>query len=104
MTKKELVELLVREFRNGDMVDLSGLDFSQYKVSVKINGMEVSGSLFQCFQQVSGKLYQHTQRVGSNLIQSHSSVGGDLFQSLRESIASFHAMYLTFNPLFNNSI
>lgn len=80
MTKKELVELLVREFRNGDIIDLSNLDFSKYEVSVYINCMKVNGVLFQSYQEVSGKLYQHTQRVGSNLIQSHSSVGGDLFQ------------------------
>lgn len=80
MTKKELVELLVREFRNGNTVDLSNLDFSKYEVSVYINCMKVNGVLFQSYQEVSGKLYQHNQRVGSNLIQSHSSVGGDLFQ------------------------
>lgn len=80
MTKEELVELLVREFRNGNTVDLSNLDFSKYEVSVDICCMKVNGNLFQSCQEVNKNLYQHLQNVGGDLLQSYSSVSGNLHQ------------------------
>lgn len=80
MTKEELVEFLIKNFRKGDRVDLSNLDFSEYKMSVDICCMKVNGNLFQSCQEVNKNLYQHLQNVGGDLLQSYSSVSGNLHQ------------------------
>ena len=97
MTKKELVKLLVENFKDevGNL-DLSGLDFTKEDIKgvviskMKVNGhlfqekRKVQGDLWQAEQEVSGSLHQEMQRVKGDLEQGGQEVGGDLYQGYQK--------------------
>ena len=74
------------------VLDLSGLDFSDFDGNVLIDSMKVKKSLIQSYQNVggnlrqsnskvlNGNLYQGTHKVGGDLYQRNHKVEGDLFQ------------------------
>ena len=77
------------------VLDLSGLDFSDFDGNVFISYMKVKETLFQNCQQVKkdlfqdeqevkGNLYQDSQDVKGDLIQNHQKAGCDLFQDEQE--------------------
>ena len=86
MTKKELVKLLVENFKDevGNL-DLSGLDFTKEDIGcVIISEMKVNGDLYQEFQKVQGDLWQDEQEVEGDLIQNRHQVQGGLMQNYQK--------------------
>lgn len=48
MTKKELVQIIIENFSDEDgNINLSGLDFSEHKGDVILNGLKSSGSILK---------------------------------------------------------
>ena len=79
MTKKELVKLLVDNFKDevGNL-DLSGLDFTNEDLNcVIISQMKINGHLFQNRQQVKRQLWQDEQEVSGSIWQSNQTVKGN---------------------------
>ena len=86
MTKKELVKLLVDNFKDevGNL-DLSGLDFTNEDLNcVIISEMKVNRHLFQNRQQVQGSLWQDEQEVSGSIWQSNQTVKGNLYQNRQQ--------------------
>ena len=103
MTKKELVKLLVDNFKDevGNL-DLSGLDFTNEDLNcVIISEMKVNGHLYQSEQKVKGDLWQQEQEVSGDLHQRMQKVKGDLEQG-EQTIGGY--LYQNFQKVGGNQI
>lgn len=79
---QELAKLL-RELcynEDNDCIDLSNLDFTPYRCSVKTSGMKVDGNLYQEQQTVGADLVQGECHVKRNIFQADQYVDKNLFQ------------------------
>lgn len=91
MTKEELTKLLIENFMDEyKMLDLSGLDFSEYNCDINIGHMKVSRDLYQNYQDVKLGLFQNNQKAGNILLQSEQEVGGSLFQGGQKVEGNLH--------------
>ena len=80
-TKEEIKEWLLNNCINENgILNLSGLDFSDFEVDIDISNMKVKGNLHQGNQEVKGDLSQNSQEVKGNLYQSFQEVEGNLYQ------------------------
>lgn len=86
-TTKQKTKLVMKYFsdKNGN-IDLSGLDFSSYSISVNISNMKVRRNLIQSCQEVGGTLYQEEQQALNDLYQNNQTVGGYIHQDNRNTI------------------
>ena len=66
--KKWLLENCVDE--NND-INLSGLDFSDYKGNIIINHLKVKQHLYQNYQEVGWNIYQNNQKSRYSIIQDN---------------------------------
>lgn len=88
--KQWLLENCVDEMGN---LDLSGLDFSDFRGTVIIGSMKVGGNLMQGCQEASGVLWQSEQDVGATIFQENQKVGGYLFQDNQTAEKDIYQSY-----------
>lgn len=85
IAKEEVVQWLLENcVKNGNLLDLSNLDFSKFDGIIDISGMKVKNSLFQGNQEVGSSLFQDHQNVKGDLFQGFQSVVGSLYQGFDE--------------------
>lgn len=81
MTKKELVQIIIENFSDEDgNINLSGLDFSEHKGDVILNGLKSSGSIFEIHQSAEKNIVQYCQTARKQIIQVCQMAGKEIIQ------------------------
>lgn len=86
LTKKEIKKWLLDNCVNDlGVLDLRGLDFSDFNGIVDISHMTVKVRLFQGRQNVGGDLFQYGCRVGGDIYQEDQIAFGNVIQDKSET-------------------
>ena len=81
MTKKELVHIIIENFVDEDgNINLSGLDFSEYKGDVILNGLKSGGSIYEIHQSAEKDIVQYCQTARKNIMQVCQMAGKEINQ------------------------
>jgi len=82
MKKQELVKLLKKEFTNKEgNIDISGLDFGDFKGGIILNGIKSKGYIEQSLHSNKGYIYQCRHSNKGSIDQSDHSNKGNIEQS-----------------------
>ncbi|MEG0282570.1 MAG: hypothetical protein RR662_05275 [Clostridia bacterium] len=101
-TKQEIKEWILENCvdKNGDL-DLSNLDFTDFKGDINISGMLVKRNLYQDYQEVGWNLYQSHQKA-SRLFQHSQKVEGLFTTQLLKEDEEYKKYSNIFNEIVNN--
>lgn len=87
LTKKEIKNWLLENCVNEiGVLDLRGLDFSDFDGVVDISHMNVKIRLFQGCQKVGGDIFQYGNCAGGDIFQEEQTAGGCVIQDKIEMV------------------
>jgi len=86
MTKKELVEIIKKEFKdkNGN-INLKSLDFGEFDGTIDISGIKCRGNIIQEGHRNEGNILQWCHENNGDIYQGGHENKGDIYQDEHEN-------------------